>query len=699
MLSQNEIRARAGKFAEDWKDANYEKGETQSFYNDFFNVFGIQRRNVAAYEKQVKRLNDKNGFIDLFWPKILLIEQKSAGHDLNKAMQQADEYFLGLPENIRPRFMLACDFQNFHLVDLEERTEYHFKLSELPNKVEYFNFMRGIIQHEIKEEDPVNIQASEMIGKIYDNLETSRYGKHDMEYLLTRLTYCLFADDTGIFESHIFQNYLSNRTSEDGSDLGNKLIQLFQVLNTPEKSRQLYLDEDLTKFPYIDGNLFNEMIVIPAFDSKTRSLLIEASNFNWEKVSPAIFGSLFQSVMNKDERRESGGHYTQESNIMKIIEPLFLDELKEEFERIKSRKDSHRKKELEKFQDKLANLKFFDPACGSGNFLIIAYREIRRLELEIIRELHDKKTKLLDVSKLAKVDVDQFYGIEINDFSCRIAETALWMMDHIMNVELSLEYGETYARIPLKKHPHIWNTDALEIDWNEILPSSECSYILGNPPYGGAKIQNAKQREQIKLIASLGKSGGTLDYVSGWFLKAAKYVNDTTPIGFVATNSITQGEQVGQLWSTLLEKHGLKLNFAHRQFKWESEARGKAAVIVVILGLAKYNMMKKRLFHYDAGKLIEENPKFISPYLVGSNEELPIVNETSKRLNNLPPIVMGSKPIDGGHYIFTDDEKKEFLKIEPNAESLFRPYVNGKEFLNNENRWILKLHNVQPNEL
>jgi len=698
MLSLNEIRARAARFAEEWKDAHYEKGETQSFYDEFWEVFGKKRRKVAKYETLVRK-NDKNGFIDVFWPKWLLIEQKSEGHDLKKAREQADEYFVDLEEDLQPRFIMASDFQNFHLSDLDEDVDYSFKLSELPDKIEYFDFMRGKVQDTVKTEDPVNIKAAEMMGKIYDNLKKSGYSKHDMEYLLTRLTYCLFADDTGIFESHILQNFLQNRTSEDGSDLGNKIIQLFEVLNIEEKSRQVYLDEELNKFPFINGTLFEGSIFTPAFDSKTRNLLIEASKFNWEKVSPAIFGSLFQSVMNPKERREGGGHYTEESNIMKIIHPLFLDELTDEFVRIKSIKSNHRKKELEKFQDKLANLKFLDPACGSGNFLIIAYREIRKLELKIINELHDKRTQLLNVSNLSKVDVDQFYGIEINEFSCRIAETAIWMMDHIMNNELSREYGIAYTRIPLKKQPQITNTDALENDWNNILPASECSYILGNPPYGGAKMLSTKQREQIKRIADMGKSGGTLDYVCSWFLKASQYANEQTSIGFVSTNSITQGEQVGQLWPILFEKYAININFAHKEFKWESDARGKAIVTVVILGLSKINKKEKRLFHYDDRKIIEENPKHISPYLIGSKEELPIVKETSKSLNGLPPLIMGSLPIVGQHYIFNDDEKSEFLAKEPNSEPFFMPYIGAEEFLHDKSRWILKLRDVKPNEL
>ena len=700
-LSTNEIRVRAAKFAEDWKDAHYERGETQSFYNEFFEIFGIKRSSVASYERQVKKLNNNKGFIDLFWPKVLLIEQKSEGRDLKKAMEQADEYFLELDEILRPRYILTCDFQNFHLVDLDEGIEYDFKLSELPDKIECFNFMRGLTQEKIHDEDPVNLKASDMMGKIYDILDESGYPKHETHFLLTRLTYCLFADDAGIFEPHILQNYLKDRTSEDGSDLGSKLIQLFQVLNKPVDSRQSNLDEDLDKFPFINGNLFKENISTPAFNSKMRNLLIEASDFNWSKVSPAIFGSLFQSVMNPEERRGGGSHYTSEANIMKVIKPLFLDDLTKEFETINSRKDNHRIKELERFQIKLSNLKFLDPACGAGNFLIIAYREIRRLELKIIEEIHDKRKQqtLDDVSILSKVDVDQFFGIEINEFSVHIAEVALWMMDHIMNNELSKNYGLAYTRIPLKNHPKIVNTDALEIDWNEILPSSECSYIFGNPPYGGAKYQTKKQRDQIKKIANIGKSGGTLDYVCGWLFKAGQHVDKTASIGFVTTNSITQGEQVGQLWPTLLEKYHLTINFAYRPFRWKSEARGKAHVIVIVLGLSKNHKNKKRLFYPEIEKTIEENPNYISPYLIGSAEQLPIVKETSKSLNGLPRMRMGSKPIDKGHYIFTENEKTDFLSKEPNAKSFFRPFVNAKDFMNNTCRWILKLHEIKPNEL
>jgi hypothetical protein len=698
-LSTNEIRLRASNFVKKHEKDFNEKSQSQTFWIRFFEIFGIDQSDVSSFEYQVKKFNDNEGWIDLLWPKVLLVEHKTAGRSLEKARAQAEDYIIQLEKNIRPRYILTCDFQNFHLFDRVEQTEYDFKLSELPDKIEYFNFMRGLTPEKIHDEDPVNIKASELMGKIYDNLKKFGYPKHETEFLLTRLTYCLFADDTGIFEPHILYKYIKNRTSEDGTDLGGKLIQLFQVLNKSYDLRQTNLDEDLAKFPYINGSLFKDNISIPQFDSKMRNLLIEASDFNWSKISPAIFGSLFQSVMNSEDRRDSGSHYTSEKNIMKVIEPLFLDDLTNEFETIKNRKDNHKQGELKRFQTKLSDLKFLDPACGAGNFLIIAYREIRRLELKVIRELHDKGVQLLDVSILSKVDVNQFFGIEINEFSARIAETALWMMDHIMNNELSKDYGLAYARIPLENHPNIINTDALDVDWNEIIPSNECSYIFGNPPFIGTQYQSLKQSNQIKELLDKGDDGGLLDYVCGWFLKAGLYVNEKTPIGFVATNSTTQGQQVAQLWNLLFDKYNLKLNFAYQQFKWTSEARGTAGVTVVILGLSKNSKKEKRLFTYLNEEIIEENPHYISPYLIGSNKLLPIVKRSSKPQNGLTKLVTGTMPIDGNNYLFTDIQKKEFLEKETESEFLFRPYLGSDEFLHGKKRWILNVHDIEPKRL
>ena len=382
-LSFNEIRARAAQFAESWADATYEKGETQSFYNDFFGVFGVERRSVARYEEHVKKLDNRSGFIDLFWPKVLLVEQKSAGRDLAKAGTQAGEYFDALKPADRPRFQLLCDFQTFQLLDRDTREETTFALADLPAHVEKFGFIMGMEKRSFKDQDPVNIEAAELVGHLHDALEASGYTGHRLEVFLTRIVFCLFADDTGIFEPRdIFLEFIEARTKEDGSDLGALLNQLFEVLDTPEDTRQSNLDEDLARFPYVNGSLFADPIRTPAFDSGMRARLIEAARFNWSGISPAIFGSLFQSVMNREERRKAGAHYTTEKNIMKVIGPLFLDGLRAEFDAIQARK-TQRRKLLEAFQDKLAGLTFLDPACGCGNFLIITYRELRLLEIEV----------------------------------------------------------------------------------------------------------------------------------------------------------------------------------------------------------------------------------------------------------------------------------------------------------------------------
>ena len=572
-LSWNEIRVRASRFAEEWKNAKYEKGETHSFYDSFFEVFGVQRRTVASYERHVSKLNDQSGFIDLFWPGVLIVEQKSAGRNLNKAYEQATEYFDALHERERPQFILVSDFQTFDLYDLDERNRVSFPLEELPQYVDSFGFIIGVQRRKFRDQDPANIKAAELVGRFHDSLFEAGYRGHDLERFLVRIVFCLFADDTGIFEPRdIFLELVDSRTRDDGSDLGLWLSQLFQVLNTPMHERQVTLDEDIARFPYVNGRLFEDPLRIPAFDSAMRSALLEACYFDWSGISPAIFGALFQSVMDPVERRAQGAHYTTEKNILKVIEPLFMDNLRAEFKRLKSRTGRRRIADLRRFLTKLGTLKFFDPACGCGNFLIIAYRELRLLEIEILKEVHprvqDQIQIDIDATSLSLIDVDQFYGIEISEFPVRIAETALWMMDHIMNNRLSLEIGQTYTRIPLETSPNIVHGDALEEDWENILSPKECAYLLGNPPFIGAKFQTLDQRAQVHRIAALGKSGGTLDYVAAWLIKAGEYAKaaHAVRIGFVATNSITQGEQVAQLWPVLFDRCKLEISFAHRTF-------------------------------------------------------------------------------------------------------------------------------------
>ena len=608
-LSWNEIRSRAAAFAREWADAAYEKGETHSFYNDFFEIFGVRRRTVARYEEHVRRLDDTHGFIDLFWPGVLLVEQKSAGRGLAAARGQAGAYFDALPERDRPRYQLLCDFQTFELLDRDEREESRFALADLPAHVERFGFILGVQRRAFRDQDPVNVEASELVARLHDALKASGYDGRDLELLLVRTVFCLFADDTGIFEPRdVFLDFIEERTAADGSDLGPWLARLFQVLDTPEDRRQAKLDEDLARFPYVDGDLFAERLRIPDFDAPMRRALLDAGRFDWTAISPAIFGALFQSVMEPAERRAAGAHYTTEKNILKVIEPLFLDELRAEFRRLKARRDSRAIPALYRFQQKLGALRLFDPACGCGNFLIIAYRELRALEIEVLRELRPHGQFDLLADALSVVHVDQFHGIEIGEFAARIASTALWMMDHIMNNRLSLEFGLTYARIPIERSPNVRHADALETDWAEVLPPERCDYVFGNPPFGGAKFQSPEQRAQVRRVAALGGSGGTLDYVAAWFVRAAEYVRRAAPatdrpvprIGFVATNSITQGEQAAQLWPLLFGR-GLEIAFAHRTFAWGSDARGMAHVHVVIVGLdaAEQAPADRRLFSYE----------------------------------------------------------------------------------------------------
>ena len=710
-LSWNEIRTRAGAFAREWAGASYEQGETQSFYNDFFQIFGVKRRTVARYEAHVKKLDDRSGFIDLFWPGVLIVEQKSAGRDLTQAYGQAGAYVDALPENQRPRYVLVSDFQSFELSDLDAREHRRFALADLPAHVEAFGFILGVQRRTFRDQDPANIEAAELVGRLHDALAATGYTRHDLERFLVRLVFCLFADDTGIFEPRdIFFDFIETRTREDGSDLGPFLARLFQVLDTPEDRRSNALDEDLAQFPYVNGELFNDPLRIPDFTSAMRGSLLDACRFDWSNISPAIFGALFQSVMDPKERRAQGAHYTTEKNILKVIEPLFLDDLRAEFARLKARKDNRRLAELRRFQDRLGALRFFDPACGCGNFLIIAYRELRLLEIEVIREIRAATGAAaqdeLDVRVLSQVDVDQFYGIELGEFPARIAETALWMMDHIMNNRLSLEFGQTYARIPLRTSPHVLHGDALETDWADLLPPRDCSFVFGNPPFIGQSYQSREQREQMRRLTNpRGKTGSPLDYVGAWFLKAASYATGATRIGFVATNSLTQGEQVALLWPRLFAS-GLEIAFAHRTFAWGSDARGKAHVHVMIIGLDRRENGRsdKRLFSYPDlnGEPEESRHTALSPYLFDAGslaDPRLIVTDSVRPLSPRSVMQRGVQPTDGGHFIFSDGERQDFLDQEPSAGKFFRPFIGAREHINGISRWILFLEAAEPEEL
>ena len=698
-LSWNELRARAADFAREWAHAAYEKGDTQDFYNAFFAIFDIKRRSVARYEEHVKKLDNRDGYIDLFWPSVLLVEQKSRGRSLSAARAQALEYFDALAEHERPRYLLLCDFQTWELIDLDLDEEVRFRLEELPEQIDRFGFMMGVHRRAFRDQDPVNVQASELVGAIHDELRESGYAGEDLDRFLVRIVFCLFADDTGIFERESFLSFLEDRTCSDGVNAGPLLDHLFTVLNTPEGQRSRNLDPDLAAFPFVDGDLFEERIATADFDSKLRRLLIEAAQFDWSRISPAIFGALFQSVMDPDHRRAVGAHYTTEQNILKVIEPLFLDELRAEFERIRAQRGGRRRANLLRFQQRLGTMRFLDPACGCGNFLIITYRELRELEIEVLLEIHGRERQAVqDVSTLSAMNVDQFYGIEILEFPARIAETALWMMDHIMNRRLGEAFGQYYARIPLRTSPQIRCADAHEIAWGDVLPAQQCTFVYGNPPFVGSKMQSPLQRAQVQRAAEL-TGGGTLDYVAAWFIVAGEYVQrGSAKIAFVATNSISQGEQVGQLWPILYDRCNLEIAFAHRTFEWGSEARGKAHVHVVIVGLDKAAEApaQKRLFSYQTatGDPEESAHALITPLLV-SGEQLSdprlVVREQYRPLNGLPQLIIGSKPIDNGHYILNADERAALLSDLPDVEPYVRPFVGAREFLQGSQRWILRL--------
>lgn len=695
-LSWNEIKDRALKFSNEWAEETKERAEKDSFWNDFFNIFGISRRRVASFEEPVKKLGGSQGFIDLFWKGTLMVEHKSRGRNLDEAYTQAINYFPGLEEKELPKYILVSDFDRIKLFDLDEDTEHEFPVSELYKHVKLFGFIAGYQKRIFKEEDPVNIDAATLMGKLHDQLKEFGYEGNQLEIYLVRLLFILFADDTSIFEKSIFQEFIDQNTKEDGSDLGANMAQLFQTLNTPREKRFKNLGDHLNQFPYINGKLFEDIIPIASFNSTMRNILLEASTLDWGKISPAIFGSLFQSVMNPEERRNLGAHYTSEKNILKVIKPLFLDELRAEFEDVKSNS-----KKLREFHYKLSTLKFFDPACGSGNFLIITYRELRLLEIDILRELYKSGEQVLDVSSILWLDVDQFYGIEYDEFASKIAAVAMWLIDHQMNMLVSEEFGQYFARLPLTKSAKIVHGNSLRIDWEDVVPKSELSYIIGNPPFYGKQYQTKEQRDDLKLVFRKVNGAGVLDYVAAWYYKAAEYIQNTSiNVAFVSTNSITQGEQVSILWNELLNHYKIKIHFAHSTFNWTNEAKGKAAVHCVIIGFANFDINKKQLFTYldINGEPDVRIVKNINPYLVEA-QDLVISKRTKPIDINTPQVYKGNQPTEGGFLLLSDEEKKELENKYPSINNLIRPVVSGREFLNNIPRWCFWLVNANPNDI
>ena len=691
-LSWNEIKERAVSFSKEWENDFNEDAEAKSFMDAFFNVFGVPRRRVASFEINVKKENGRQGFIDLLWKGNMLIEFKSRGRDLDKAHTQAKDYFPGIKDEDLPKYILVSDFERFRLFDLEDDTISEFKLNELVNNVHLFGFIIGYQKKIYKEQDPANIKAAELMGKLHDRLKEIGYEGHPLEVYLVRLLFCLFAEDTTIFNKQQFQDYITERTTIDGSDLAPKLQELFQVLNTANEKRFKNLDEQLAQFPYVNGKLFEEVLPTASFDTKMRQALLDCCYLDWSKISPAIFGSMFQSVMNPKERRNLGAHYTSETNILKLIKPLFLDDLWREFESVKGNKNK-----LPEFHKKISQLKFLDPACGCGNFLVITYRELRLLEIDILRATYKNGQGVLDIREIIWLDVDMMGGIEYEEFPARIAEVAMWLIDHQMNMLISNEFGQYFARLPLKKAANIVHGNALQIDWETVIPKKDLSFILGNPPFVGKHLQNSIQKSDLANVFNSLKGTGVLDYVTGWYIKAAKYIQNTKiKVAFVSTSSISQGEQVGVLWDILFNIYKIKIHFAHRTFSWSNEAKGNAAVHCVIVGFANYDSNNKSIFEYEniKGQPLEIKAKNINPYLVEGEDTF--VTRRKVAISGVQELQWGSKPVDDGNFLLNETEYKELVKKYPQVKKHIKKYIGADELLYNTKRYCLWLKNVDP---
>jgi len=706
-LSLREIRQNAMAFAREWKDAESERAEAQTFWNELFGVFGIKRRSVASFEEKVRNLKGKYGRIDVFYSGVMIGEHKSRGEDLSKAASQAYDYVQALTREGRtdelPRYIVVSDFAHIAIHDLEATDDaprtVHVPVAELHEHIRHFGFLSGYATRPVDPEDPINIRAVEILGNLHDELQSAGYKGHKLERFLVRVLFCLFADDTHIFEADTFKIMVRN-TRPNGSDLGPLLARLFEVLDTEETERSSALPDELKELPYVNGDLFAEKLRFADFDAGMRQALMNCCEFNWSRISPAVFGSLFQSIMageeGKKKRRQIGAHYTSERDILKVVRSLFLDDLKEELAAC-----GKHKKKLQAFQNKLAALCFLDPACGCGNFLVVTYRELRLLEMEVLLRIHGRThtQEVLDLAHLLKVDVDQMHGIEIEEWPARIAEVAMWLIDHQMNQKVGEAFGQIVLRLPLKKSAKIHVGNALRTDWNDVLPAKRCSFVLGNPPFVGAKFQTAAQRSDIELVCKGIKSAGLLDYVSSWYPVASAYIlNAQIRCAFVSTNSITQGEQVGVLWPEMFRR-GIKIHFAHRTFQWMSEARGKAHVHVVIIGFGAFDRPGKIIFDYpkiDAAP-IPVPAGNISPYLV-AGPDLAIVARMNA-LCEVPQIHFGNQPIDGGNLILDESERASLIRQCPDAKKLIRPFLGAAEFINGVRRYCLWLKDFDLNEL
>ena len=702
-ITINDVRRRLQAFAKEHENDSDEKQHAQQFWRDFYACFGLSKSSASMFEARVAKVNGKRGYIDSFIPSLLLVEQKSLNRDLGDAYKQALEYALAISdEQEKPRYIVTCDFQTFNLYDLHGTSKEAFvcKLNELHTNADRFMFLADKKLETIVEETPINRKAAYEISRLHEKLLEDNFVGKDLEIFLTRLLFCLFADDTGIFgEDGQFTKYLLT-TREDGSDTGSALATLFQVLNTAHDKRQTSLDERLQAFEYVNGSLFAERTEIPFFNYDLRKILIDCAILDWSDISPAIFGAMFQAVLEdnatdnrdrKETRRELGAHYTSERNILKVIQPLFLDGLWQEYEAVKNNKTK-----LTALYDKLSTLTFFDTACGCGNFLVVAYRELRKLENDIIEQLFFKSGAggLLDVATLCRVNVGQFYGIEIDEAAAHIARVAMYITDHQLNLLAASKFGATRATVPLISTPHIHCGNALRTDWNDVLAADKCTYVFGNPPFIGKQFQTTTQKEDLELITIGMKNAKLLDYVAGWYIKGLEYIKGTNvEVAFVSTNSITQGEQVAVLWSWLLCK-GAIINFAYRTFKWSNEGKGIAGVHCVIIGFALHDRKQKYIYDSNVDDVVVNIVNQINPYL--ANAPTVIIDNRKEQISNLPNINYGSFALDDGNYTLTEDEKNDLINCYPIQSTVIKEFIGAREFLHNEKRYAIWLKGVKP---
>ena len=622
-MSWNDIREKASKFSNEWKNASRENSESQTFWNEFFEIFNIKRRRVAIYESKVKKLNGDTGSIDLFWPGTLLVEHKSKGKSLRKAKTQAEDYCLGLQEEEFPRYILTCDFEKFHLFDLEENKEIKFNLCELEQNIYTFSFIIGQSGYNYNDTEEVNRKAIKLVSKIKEGLAQSIRRNNNLETFMARLIFCFFSNDTGIFQvKDHFTYYIQEKTKKDGSDLSMHLEKIFDILNTPENERSRNLDEDLAIFPYVNGKLFKKSIRVPEFNTSLRTIFIKCCLFDWGKISPDIFGALYQSMLQRKIQNSSGIHYTSEENILRAIKPLFLDQLSNDLDGATGNKDK-----LYQFLKNIKTTTVLDPACGCGNFLIISYKHLRLLEIEAHQELRkilrSKHEVLLNDGTYPGIDVDNLYGIEIEEFAVAITQVAIWISDHQMNIRLSKAFGIQLKRIPLKKSPHIKIDNALRLDWNKLIPANKLKFIVGNPPFIAKNQREPSQTKDMELVFENARNTKNLDYVACWYKKSMDYIKNTEiEVALVSTNSIVQGEQVGVLFEELY-KRDFKINFAHRAFKWLNNDPRHAQVFVVIIGFATFHRINKFIYHYekpDSSEYIQKRANNINSYLLNSSE-------------------------------------------------------------------------------